>query len=92
MRFRFAYLEKFLESNFFRSSLGSPYPIPELKITQGISGIGQSAYNYTKVIAGVHDYIKVPPFGSFEYDLVAGKTFGTLPSTFLEIAPGNELS
>ena len=92
LRLRFAYLERFLESNFFRSSLGSPYPIPEFKITQGISGIGKSAYNYTKIIGGVHDFIKIPPFGSFEYDLFAGKTFGTLPYTFLEIAPGNELS
>ncbi|HJS54822.1 MAG TPA: DUF5686 family protein, partial [Chitinophagaceae bacterium] len=92
LRLRFAYLERFLESNFFRSSLGSPYPIPEFKITQGISGVGKSAYNYTKIIGGVHDYIKIPPFGSFEYNLVAGKTFGTLPYTFLEIAPGNELS
>ena len=92
LRLRFAYLEKFLESNFFRTSLGSPYPIPELKITQGISGIGKSAYNYTKVLAGIHDYIKVPPFGNFEYNFFAGKTFGILPYTFLEIAPGNELS
>ena len=92
LRLRFAYLERFLESNFFRSSLGSPYPIPEFKITQGISGVGKSAYNYTKIIGGVHDFIKIPPFGSFEYDVFAGKTFGTLPYTFLEIAPGNELS
>src|SRR5688572_23107924 len=92
LRLRFAYLERFLESNFFRSSLGSPYPIPEFKITQGVSGVGKSSYNYTKIIGGVHDFIKIPPFGSFEYDVFAGKTFGTLPYTFLEIAPGNELS
>lgn len=91
LRLRFAYLEKFLESNFFRSSLGSPYPIPEIKITQGISGIGKSAYNYTKVMAGVHDYIKIPPYGNFDFNVYAGKTFGTLPYTFLDIAPGNEL-
>jgi hypothetical protein len=91
LRLRFAYLEKFLETNFFRSSLGSPYPIPELKITQGISGVGKSAYNYTKVVARVHDYIKVPPYGSFDFQVYAGKTFGTLPYTFLDIAPGNEL-
>ena len=92
LRLRFAYLERFLESNFFRNSLGSPYPIPEFKITQGISGVGKSAYNYTKIIGGLHDFIKIPPFGSIEYDAYAGKTFGTLPYTFLDIAPGNELS
>lgn len=91
LRLRFAYLERFLENNFFRSSLGSPYPIPEIRITQGISGIGKSAYNYTKISASVHDYIKIPPYGNFDFNIYAGKTFGTLPYTFLDIAPGNEL-
>jgi hypothetical protein len=91
LRLRFAYLEKFLETNFFRTSLGSPYPIPEIRITQGISGIGKSAYNYTKLSGNVYDFIKVPPFGSFEFYVYGGKTFGTLPYTFLDIAPGNEL-
>ena len=91
LRLRFAYLEKFLENNFFRSSLGSPYPIPEFRIIQGIAGVGKSAYNYTKLMASVHDYIKIPPFGSFDFNVYAGKTFGTLPYPMLDIAPGNEL-
>jgi hypothetical protein len=91
LRLRFAYLEKFLENNFFRSSLGSPYPIPELRITRGISGIGSSAYNYTKLSGSIHDFIKLPPFGSLEFYVYGGKTFGTLPFPLLDIAPGNEL-
>jgi hypothetical protein len=91
LRLRFAYLEKFLESHFFRYSLGSPYPIPEIRITQGIPGIGKSAYSYTKLSGSVRDFIKLPPFGSIEFLVAAGKTFGTVPYTFLDIAPGNEL-
>jgi hypothetical protein len=91
LRLRFAYLERFLESNFFRTSLGSPYPIPEIRITQGIPGVGKSAYSYTKISGSIRDYIKLPPFGSIEFLLAAGKTFGTVPYTFLDIAPGNEL-
>jgi hypothetical protein len=91
LRLRFAYLEKFLETNFFRSSLGSPYPIPEFRITKGISGIGKSAYNYTKLSGSIYDYIKIPPYGNFEFYVYGGKTFGTVPYTFLDIAPGNEL-
>ncbi len=34
LRIRFAYLEKFLENDFFRTSLGSPYPIGELIFKQ----------------------------------------------------------
>ena len=91
LRLRFAYLERFLESHFFRSSLGSPYPIPEIRITQGIPGVGKSAYRYTKVSGSIRDFIKLPPFGSIEFLIAAGKTFGTVPYTSLDIAPGNEL-
>jgi Family of unknown function (DUF5686)/CarboxypepD_reg-like domain len=91
LRLRFAYLEKFLENNFFRTSLGSPYPIGEVYISRGISGIFKSSYNYTKISGSVSDYFKIPPLGSISWFVYGGKTFGTLPYTMLDIAPGNEL-
>jgi hypothetical protein len=91
LRLRFAYLEKFLETNFFRTSLGSPYPIAELYISRGISGILKSNYNYTKLSGSISDYIKIPPLGNISFQLYGGKTFGTLPYVLLDIAPGNEL-
>jgi hypothetical protein len=91
LRLRFAYLEDFLENNFYRTSLGSPYPIGEVYITKGFSGIWNSSYNYTKVSASISDYIKIPPLGTLSFQLYAGKTYGTLPYTLLDIAPGNEL-
>jgi hypothetical protein len=91
LKLRFAYLEKFLENTFFRTSLGSPYPITEINIAQGIAGIFKSSYNYTKVNISVSDYIKIPPIGSISFQVYAGKTFGTLPYVLLDIAPGNEM-
>lgn len=91
VRFRFAYLEDFVENTFYRTSLGSPYPIGEINITHGFSGILRSSHNYTKVSASVSDDIKIPPFGSISFLVYAGKTYGTLPYVFLDIAPGNEL-
>ena len=91
LRIRFAFLEKFLEGNFFRSSLGSTYPIGEINISKGFAGVLNSSYNYTKISASVSDGIKISPFGSISVFAFAGKTFGTLPYTFLDIAPGNEL-
>ena len=91
LRLRFAYLEKFLEGNFLRVSLGSPYPIAEVFLTKGIAGVFNSSYNYTKISGSVSDYIKIPPLGTISYQLYAGKTFGTLPYVLLDIAPGNEL-
>jgi hypothetical protein len=91
LRLRFAYLEKFLEGNFLRLSLGSRYPIGEFYITRGMAGVFNSSYNYTKISGSISDYIKVPPVGSLSFQVYAGKTFGTLPYVLLDIAPGNEL-
>jgi hypothetical protein len=91
IKFRFAYLEKFLETYFYRYSLGSPYPIGEIKFFKGISGILNSSYGYTKISGGVSDFLQLPPYGSLYYNLFAGKTTGTLPFMLLDVAPGNEI-
>jgi hypothetical protein len=91
VKFRFAYLEKFLENTFYRYSLGSPYPIGELKFSKGISGVLNSSYNYTKISGSISDYLKIPPYGSFYFNVFAGKTIGTLPFMLLDVAPGNEI-
>lgn len=91
LRIRYAYLEKFVENTFYRSSLGSPYPIVEARITKGISGLFQSSYDYTKLTGSVSDYMKVPPYGQIYYNVFGGKTIGTLPYMLLDIAPGNEI-
>jgi len=91
LRLRFAYLEKFLENTFFRTSMGSPYPIGELYFARGIAGVFKSNYAYSKISGSISDYMKIPPFGSFSYQLYGGKTFGKLPYVLLDVAPGNEL-
>jgi hypothetical protein len=91
LRVRFAYLEKFLENNFFRTSLGSPYPIAEFYIAHGFSGVLNSSYDYTKVSGSISDYVNIPPYGNISFMVYGGKTFGVLPYMLLDIAPGNEL-
>lgn len=91
VRLRYAYLEKFLENNFYRTSLGSPFPILEAKFTRGVSGILSSNYDYSKLTGSISDYKKIAPFGSIYYNVFAGKTYGTLPYMLLDIAPGNEI-
>lgn len=91
LRVRFAYLEKFIDGSFFRSSLGSPYPVGEINISKGFAGVMASSYNYTKVNASISDDLKISPFGTLSWFVFAGKTFGTVPYTLLDIAPGNEL-
>jgi hypothetical protein len=90
VKLRFAYLEQFLEGSFYRTSLGSDYPIVDLTYTRGIPGLLGSTQTYSKLNASISDYIKIPPLGSIYYNVFAGKTYGTLPFPFLNVAPGNE--
>jgi hypothetical protein len=87
---RYAYAEKFFETNFFRTSLGSIYPAIEFKYTRGIPNVLGSTLTYNKFYISISDIIKVPPFGTMYYNLFWGKTTGVQPYPFLNIAPGNE--
>jgi hypothetical protein len=91
LKVRFAYLEQFVEGDYFRYSLGTKYPVAELMLAKGFSGVLNSAYSYTKIGASVKDYMKISPYGSFSYKVYAGKINGTLPFTFLENHPGNDI-
>lgn len=91
LKLRFAYLEQFIEGDYFRYSLGTRYPIAEIMYTKGISGVFNSAYNYQKIGFSVKDYMKISPLGSFSYKVYAAKIYGTLPFTFLENHPGNDI-
>lgn len=91
LKVRFAYLEQFIEGDYFRYSIGTKYPVAEVMLAKGFAGVFSSAYNYTKISASVKDYMKISPYGSFSYKIYAGKINGTLPFTFLENHPGNDI-
>ena len=91
LKLRFAYLEQFVEGDYFRYSVGSKYPVAELMLAKGFSGVLNSAYSYTKIAASVKDYMKISPYGSFSYKVYAGKINGVLPFAFLENHPGNDI-
>ncbi|AWO01765.1 hypothetical protein DLD77_08680 [Chitinophaga alhagiae] len=92
LKLRYAFREEFLEGNYYRFSLGSKYPIVELKYALGMKGIMKSNYNYQKAAFTVSDYVKLPPFGQLYYNFFGGKIFGSpLPYPLLEIHPGNEI-
>ncbi len=91
VRIRFAYLERFIEGTFLRTSLGSPYPIAEIKYARGIPNVLNSKYSYHRISGSVSDYQKIGGLGEIYYNLYAGRIFGTLPFTMLEIHPGNEI-
>lgn len=87
---RFAYKERFLEGNYYRYSIGSKYPIVELRTGLGLKGVWNSGFSYQKLTLSVSDWVKVPPVGLLYYNVFAGKYFGTLPYPLLEVHPGND--
>jgi hypothetical protein len=87
---RFAFLEKFFETTFYRTSLGSEYPIIDVKYTHGFPNVLGSTLTYNKFFASISDVVKVPPLGTVYYNLFGGKTTGVQPYPFLNVAPGNE--
>ena len=59
---RFAFLEKFFETTFYRRSLGSKYPIIDVKYTHGLPGVLGSTLTYDKFFASISNLVKLPPF------------------------------
>lgn len=88
---RYAYLERSIEDNFLRISLGSLYPIVDFKYTRGWSNVLKSNYDYQKLDLSVSHLLKISPYGTLHYNFFGGKVFGTLPYQMLDILPGNEM-
>lgn len=91
LKLRWAYGEQFVEGDYFRYSLGTKYPVVEFTFTKSFRNIARSAYDYTKIHASVKDFLRISPVGTLNYKLYAGKVYGSLPFTFLEVHPGNNL-
>ncbi len=89
--FRFAYLERSIEDNFLRVSLGSLYPIVDFKYTKGFTKVFNSNYDYHKLDLTVSQRVNIPPLGNLYYNIFGGKVFGTIPYQMLDILPGNEM-
>lgn len=90
LRLRFAYKEKFLNGNYLRFSLGSKYPVVNLRLAWGIKNLLGSDYEYQRATFTVSDNWRIPPFGQLYVNVFTGKYFGTLPYPLLEQHPGNE--
>jgi hypothetical protein len=87
---RFAFKEKYVSGDFTRVSLGTIYPVLEVHLAQGLKGVLQSDYAYTKAIARVQQRIAMGPLGWHRYTLTGGRVWGTLPYPLLLINAGNE--
>lgn len=90
LELRFDYHEKFVEGNYWRTSLGTDFPSSSLYLAKGIKNIFNSSYDYYKIRFRISDYQNMGHAGKLYYNVFAGKIIGTLPYLLLEIHPGNE--
>lgn len=66
------------------------FPTYSLKLTQGIKGIRNSAFNYTKAEAMVSYPTPVWSLGTFYPTIEAGKIFGKVPLSLMSPTPANQ--
>jgi hypothetical protein len=87
---RFAYNDKYVESVFTRTSVGTKAPVIQLQYVEGLKGVFGSQYNYRRLSINLDDRLRFGIFGYTNYILEAGKTWGRVPFPLMTLHPGNE--
>ncbi|MCB0396364.1 MAG: carboxypeptidase-like regulatory domain-containing protein [Flavobacteriales bacterium] len=87
---RFAHNEKYVSGEMDRISLGTKYPVIQFQYTLGIKDLWSSDYGYHRVNLNMRHYFYIGPYGYTSYILDAGKIWGKLPYSLLELHQGNE--
>lgn len=87
---RFAWHERFINSNFFRYGFGSKFPVLTFQVAVGVKNIVGSQFNYERLCATVSDTRFLGIIGKLKYDIQAGKIFGTMPFLFLQVPNASE--
>ncbi len=70
--------------------MGSKYPIIQVDYSSGLNHVWNSQLKYQKVVLDLSGKIHLKPIGTTQFDLKAGRIFGTLPLPALFCSPGNE--
>ena len=87
---RFAWHEKFVNSNFLRYGFGNKYPVVTFRLAVGVRSVLGSGFNYQKLEVEVNDTRFLGILGKLKYNIQAGKIFGTMPFLFLQIPNASE--
>ncbi len=88
---RFAYQEKYVSGQFDRVSMGTTYPVVQLRYSFGVKNIFKSDYDYQRLsIVVSNSDITINPIGYSDLVVEGGKVFGKVPYPLLEIHNGNE--
>ncbi|RLD77362.1 MAG: hypothetical protein DRJ10_12070 [Bacteroidetes bacterium] len=86
---RLSFKENYLDEYFHRVYLGNQFPIFNINAEAGISKTSNTQNPYLKLHTTVKHKLRIG-MGFFRYLIEAGKIFGTVPFTMLELHRGNE--
>lgn len=90
--FRYTPGEKIALLGYKRISLGTKFPVFEGKITQGISGVWKSTFDYTRYFVRMNHNIPIRAVGKLNTSIHYGKVIGDVPLFYyytVEAAGGN---
>lgn len=90
--FRYTPGEKIAHLGYKRISLGSKWPVFEGKVTQGISGVWKSTFDYTRYFIRMNHTIPIRAVGKLNTSIHYGKVIGDVPLFYhytVEAAGGN---
>lgn len=89
-RIRFAPNEKYYQGKNYRIPIISKFPILELRYAQGIKGVLDGDYNYSKLTFNLFKRFYISPLGFSNFELEAGKIFGDVPYPLLYVHRANQ--
>ena len=75
--------EQFAQYEYERFSLGNPFPEFWLQVSQGIKGVVENSYNYTRLEAKMQWTRKILGLGELGVQLGVGKQWGLVPYPIL---------
>ena len=87
---RFAWQERFLSGNFWRTSLGSKFPVVSLQYGFGIKRVMGGQFSYQRLNLTLDDTRLLGLLGKLRWNVEVGKIFGALPFLFLQTADASE--
>jgi hypothetical protein len=87
---RISFKEKIILGDFERLSMGTKYPVINIKYSMGIPGIIGSSFNYQRININMLSSWRMGPIGSTKLYTEVHKTWGALPFILQTIHYGNE--
>ena len=82
--------EQIIQGSRDRRTIHSKYPIFNLMVTQGLSGVFNGAYNYTNITANIYKRFYLSQLGYSDVTLLGGVIAGKVPFPLLNISPANQ--